>query len=311
MLGDLDLLELEGAHRLRRAGSCRRRSWGRGRGAGRRPARRCVFGHVGEPGQQQFDGARAAACSRGRARGRRGRAPGRSPAAEVAVPATAMPRLTARALLGGQAVEERRADVRARAPAAPRARADRSGCGARSCARRPTCSETWKPAVRPRRRRTRSSRRRCRSRPSARVGGRAARHRAEERQLRLFLAAQHPRVEAVARSRTRAANCGAVGGVAHGRGEHRQVRLAAMLVDRAAVLGEGARTRARSASSESEPAASTPSPSRVTCERRDELLDRARAAASTSAISRRVELVPMSTTATRTRRILEGAAQAG
>ncbi len=38
-----------------------------------------LFGHLGEAREQQFDGCRAAARSRARGRGRRGRAPGRSP----------------------------------------------------------------------------------------------------------------------------------------------------------------------------------------------------------------------------------------
>ena len=118
-----------------------------------------------------------------------------------------------------------------------RARAGRSGCGARSCARRPTGSETWKPAVRPT--------------PDDELGGaaadvdhdrrlgrrRPAGHRAQERQLRLFLAAEHARVEAVVVAHARG-ELGAVGGVAHRRGEHGEVGLAAVLVDRLAVLGE-------------------------------------------------------------------------
>ena len=57
-------------------------------------SRRCCFVHVGQAREQQFDRCRAAGHSRRRARGRTGRAPGRSTAAEVAVPATAMPRAT-------------------------------------------------------------------------------------------------------------------------------------------------------------------------------------------------------------------------
>ena len=61
---------------------------------------------------------------------------------------------------------------------------------------------------------------------------------------------------------------GAVGGVADGGGEHGEVGDAVVGVDRRAVLGEGASRRGRSPLSESDPEASTPSPSRVTVERR-------------------------------------------
>ena len=69
------------------------------------------------------------------------------------------------------------------------------------------------------------------------VGARAAGHRAEEGELRLFLAGEDAGVEAVVLAHARGEG-GAVGGVAHGRGEHGEVGLAVVGVDRGAVVGE-------------------------------------------------------------------------
>ena len=73
--------------------------------------------------------------------------------------------------------------------------------------------------------------------------------------------------------------------------------LGAVLRDRRGVLARARRTRARCGASPSAPVASTPSPSRVTIERRS--TSASGPSAPTSAISSRVEFVPMSTTATR------------
>src|SRR5204863_65150 len=60
-------------------------------------------------------------------------------------------------------------------------------------------------------------------------------HRAEERQLRLFIAAQHARVEAELLTHPRGERL-AVGGVAHGSRHHSEIGLAAVGVDFAAVV---------------------------------------------------------------------------
>ena len=138
-------------------------------------------------------------------------------------------------------------------------------------------------------------------------GGETPGHRAEERQLRLFVAAQHFRVE-----RELAADplgeLPAVGCVPHGRGQHREVRLATVLVDRLPVLGEhapGALDGLRVELAGRVDAVAQPGHLRAPSSSVTEL-----SAGSTSAISSRVELLPMSTTATRTAEMLDVYARA-
>ena len=130
------------------------------------------------------------------------------------------------------------------------------------------------------------------------LSARAVGHRAEERELRLFVAAEHACVQAVVLAHARG-ELRAVGGVAHGRGEHGDVGLAVVGVDRGAVVVERAQHALDGLLGERAvrvDAVSQPGDLRAA----HEFLDRA-VGGSTSAISRRVELVPMSTTATRTR----------
>ena len=105
----------------------------------------------------------------------------------------------------------------------------------------PAGTETWKPALRPTP--TTNS---VEPPPMSitTVGSLAAgcgRHGAEERELGLFLAGEHPRVEAVVVAHARG-EVGAVGGVADGGGEDGDVGLAVVRVDRRAVVGERRRS---------------------------------------------------------------------
>ena len=193
---------------------------------------------------------------------------------------------------------------RARAPAARRSRAGRCGCAARSCARRrraarrgsrpcesvPTMNSVEPP---PMSMTTVGSEGACPSRSSAG-------HRAEERELRLFLAGQDARVEAILRA-DRVGELAPVGGVAHRRGEHGEVGYSpsAGCGRRSPYGTRRARQHPRTSLPRQRPQASTPAPSRVTIERRTS--SATCPSGVTSAISSRVELVPMSTTATRIR----------
>ena len=93
VLGDLDPVQAEQPQHLDRRSARRRRSWARGRGASPATSRRSCSGmRRGAPGSARTRLRRAR--SRGPARGRRDRAAGAIAASEVAVPATAMARLT-------------------------------------------------------------------------------------------------------------------------------------------------------------------------------------------------------------------------
>ena len=214
------------------------------------------------------------------------------------MPATAMPRLTGARSSGGR-------PARNVARASSARLCSSSGAGGsewmwRSLMRTtPAGSETWKPAVRPRPTMNSVEPPPMSITTVGSVGARTAGHRAEERELRLFVAAEHARVEPVVLAHARGER-GAVGGVAHGRGEHGEVRLAVVGVD----LRRGSRracasTRAM-ASSESEPRGVDAVAQARDLGAPEQLLDARRSSGSTSAISSRVELVPMSTTATRT-----------
>ena len=161
----------------------------------------------------------------------------------------------------------------------------------------PACVETWKRMLGAARRRSaRSTRRRCRRRRAGSSPARA-RRRAEVRQPRLLLAGDRPRVETVDVDDA-LRELGAVGGVAHRAREDGRHRLgAARRVDRRAVLVER-REDARHRIVGEAAARSTPAPRRVTVLRRS-ISSTLPATGSASAISSRVEFVPMSTTATR------------
>ena len=227
------------------------------------------------------------------------------------MPATAIPRLTRSRSSAGRPSREGLANVGGELLQLAPARAGRNGCGARSCARRrPAARRESRPYGRCRRR-TRSSRRRRRSRRSARWPGRL---RCPRRRLpgpagrtsrRGTSAAPLRRRSARARrarssSRTRAANCSPLS--ASRTAEVSTARFAsqscssisggtrASALEHALDRGVGERARGVDAFAEAR---------HLRAPR--ELLAASPLSRSTSAISRRVEFVPMSTTATRTR----------
>ena len=138
-------------------------------------------------------------------------------------------------------------------------------------------------------------------------GAGTAGHRTEERHPGLFLARENARIQAALVADARG-ELPPVARVAHRRGHHREVPVGLLLavgrrvgVDLLAELGQRASTRSQP-SSDRDPPASTPAPSRVTTERRT--ISTTSPSGVTSAISRRVEFVPMSTTAARMRLML-------
>ena len=181
------------------------------------------FGHVGQAGEQQFDGGeqQRVAVHAGGVVGvellvDRGGGGGRAGDGDAAPDGSAH--------LGRETVEECRAGVGRRGSAAPRGRAGRSGCGALTCARRRRAARRESRRCGHGRRRTPWSRRRCRSRRWAR----SAPGRPDMAPRKVSCASSEPvstRASRSKSSRTRAAKDGAVGGVAHGGGEHREVRL--------------------------------------------------------------------------------------
>ena len=177
-----------------------------------------------------------------------------------------------------------------------RSPAGRRAGGARSGARRRSGSRRGSAPRRARRSRARSSRRRCRSRAAA-PGRRARAGRAQVGQPRLLVAVERCGRRGRSACATASRELRAVGRVAHRRGHHGDSALGAVRRDRLARTARAPRTRAAAARRRARPLASTPSPSRVTIERRS--TSSGGPSASTSAISSRVEFVPMSTTATR------------
>ena len=74
---------------------------------------------------------------------------------------------------------------------------------------------------------------------AGRLGAAAVEHRSEEGELRLFLTAEHARIEVVVTTNA-CCEAGSVGCLAHGRCEHGEVGAASMRVDRLSVLVERA-----------------------------------------------------------------------
>ena len=312
VLGDLDALEARTRASPRRAGSSPRRSWARGPGSARRPRGAASSVIVGEPREQQFDGRERRAGSRARARGRRGRAPGRSTPPRWRCRRPRSRRSTAARSLRGQA----RREARARTSAASSSQLRRGGrvgvdvalahahdagvqrdVKAGACAPTPTTNSVEPPPMS--------------ITTVASFAARAARHRAEERELGLLARPLSTRASSPKSSRTRAANSAPLEASRTAEVSTAMLRSQRWLVDLRAVLAQRARRPARTASSESAPLASTPAPETRHLRASHELLDGTASAGSTSAISSRVEFVPMSTTATRTAEMLASQRCAG
>ena len=213
-------------------------------------------------------------------------------------PRRSPPRALARTSRGHGRLEHARARRR-RAPRAPPARGGSACEVALGVAHDADLGRDVEAAPRrARRRRARSSRRRCRS-PAAASASAARAAVAPRKVSRASSSPVSVRASSPKRSRTARGELGAVGGVAHRGGHHGDAcarSRARSIASR--VVVERREARAAAARRRAAPVASTPSPSRVTTERRSSSRRPRRRA--TSAISRRVEFVPMSTTATRT-----------
>ena len=165
-------------------------------------SRRSASGSAASIAQHALAGARGRAGSRARARGRTDRAPGRSPPATVAVPATAIPCSIAARIAAGTSASTIRVRVRRRAPP-PRPGAGGSACEValgvadRAHARGDVEVRLARPAGRPR---TRCCRRRCR--PPASVPVLAARAVAPRKVRRASSSPEIVRASMSKRSRT-------------------------------------------------------------------------------------------------------------
>ena len=289
-------VEAERGQRCESARRRRRRSSGPGRGRARAPR---GAPRAGAPASRSSMARRRCDRRAGGPRRRAASAPRSMPADWVAVPATATAAVDA--ARARARAPPRRARGRPRRPSASQLRRASGGseCRWRSEWRTtPTWVETWK-ATSPRLADHELGRAAAdvdHEQPLA--GGRVARGgRAEEGQPRLLVAAQRAGVEPVALAHRASRTSAPLAASRTAEVITAVVALGAVLRDRRRRTPRARRTRARCGASPSAPVASTPSPSRVTIERRSTSVHGRRR--STSAISSRVEFVPMSTTATR------------
>ena len=259
VLADLDAVQSERLRRPRRGTRSRRRSSARGRGAGPATAPSLRVVDARPAGRGSLRTRRGSRRSRERAPSRRARAAGRSP------PPTSpcrRPRSSgaarSRSCAGTRRAERSRAPRR-RARRAPRAAADRDGCGARSGARRRPASRRGRAARDPRRRSAPSTRRRCRAR-RARRRRRAPARRAEVARARASSSPSIVRASSAVVLAHAAREVVAVGGVAHGARQHGRPRRHVPAASIAARYSSSAAKTRAIPSSDSRPLRSTPTP---------------------------------------------------